>query len=65
MCKNPGKGKGKQLTNERIVAFDAIGFNWTSQECVTRSFDERINDLEEYKQKHGNLSVKRHEDSSL
>ena len=47
------------------MAFDAIGFNWTSQECVTRSFDERINDLEEYKQKHGNLSVKRHEDSSL
>jgi len=29
-CKNPGNGK--QLTDERIAAFDAMGFNWTSQE---------------------------------
>jgi hypothetical protein len=61
--KNPGNGK--QLTNERIAALDAMGFNWTSQEYVTRSFDERIEDLEEYKQMHGHLSVNRHEDNSL
>jgi hypothetical protein len=42
--KNPGKGL--KLTDERIAAFDAMGFNWTSQEYVTRSFDKRIDDLE-------------------
>ena len=35
------------------------------QEYVTRSFDERINDLKEYKQKHGHVNVNTHEDSSL
>ena len=58
-------GKGTKLTDERIAAFDAMGFNWTSQEYVTRSFDERIEDLREYKQKHGHINVKIHEDSSL
>ena len=59
------KSKGKQLTNERIAAFDAIGFIWTSQEYVTRSFDERIEDLEEHKQMCGHVNVKIHEDNSL
>jgi hypothetical protein len=63
--KNPGKSKRKQLTNEHIAAFDAIGFNWTTQEYVTRSFDERIDDLHVYKQTHSHVSVKKHEDSSL
>ena len=35
--KNPGKGV--KLTGECIAAFDAVGFNWTSQEYVTRSFE--------------------------
>ena len=61
--KNPGKGV--KMTDERIAAFDALGFIWTSKEYVTRSFDERINDLEEYKQTHGHVNVKRNEDSSL
>jgi hypothetical protein len=39
--------------------------NWTSQEYVTRSFHKRIDDLEKYKQKHGNLSVMKHEDNNL
>ena len=63
--KNHGKSKMKKLTNEHIVAFDAIGFNWTTQEYVTRSFDERIDDLHQYKQTHGHVGVKKHEDSSL
>jgi hypothetical protein len=63
--KNPGKSKRKQLTNEEIAAFDALDFDWTTQEYVTRSFDERIDDLEAYKQTHGHLSVKRDEDNSL
>ena len=61
--KNPGKGM--LLTDERTAAFDAIGFIWTSQEYVTRSFDERIEDLEEHKQMCGHVNVKIHEDNSL
>jgi hypothetical protein len=34
--KNPGKSKRKQLTNEEIAAFDALGFDWTSQEYMSR-----------------------------
>jgi hypothetical protein len=58
-------GKGIKLTDERIAAFDAMGFNWTSQEYVTRSFDDRIKDLMEYKQTHGHLNVKFNDDESL
>ena len=32
-------------TDEHIARLDALGFNWTSQEYVTRSFGERIEDL--------------------
>ena len=63
--KYPGKSKRKQLTNKQKTRLDALGFIWTTQEYVTRSFDKRIHDLEKYKQTHGHLSVKRHEDSSL
>jgi hypothetical protein len=62
---NPGKSKSKKLTIENIARLDALGFNWTSQEYVTRSFDERIEDLKEYKRMHGHLSLTIHEDSSL
>ena len=62
---NPGKSKRKKLTIENIARLDALGFDWTSQEYVTRSFDERIDDLEKYKQTHGHLSLKRLEDISL
>jgi hypothetical protein len=62
---NPGKSKRKKLTIENISRLNALGFNWTTHEYVTRSFDERIEDLEKYKQTHGHLSLKRLEDISL
>ena len=62
---NSDPGKGKKLTEERIAAFDAIGFNWTSREYVARLFDEKVEDLEEYKQTRGHVNVKIHEDKSL
>ena len=58
-------GKGIKLTDERIAAFDAMCFNWMSQEYVTRSFDDRIKDLMEYKQMHGHLNVKFNDDECL
>jgi flagellar biosynthesis GTPase FlhF len=60
---NPGKGT--KLTDERIAAFDALGFNWMSKEYITKSFDKRIEDLKEYKRTDGHLSVKRNENNSL
>jgi len=62
---NPSKSKRKQLTIENISRLDSLGFVWTTQEYVTRSFDERIEDLREYKQKHGHVNVKIDEDISL
>ena len=62
---NPGKSKSKKLTIENIARLDALGFNWTSQEYVTMSFDKRIKDLEKYKRTHGHLSVEGEEDNSL
>ena len=64
-CGHKNPGKGNKLTEEGISAFDAIGFNWTSQEYVARSFDEKVEDLEEYKQTRGHVNVKIHEDKSL
>ena len=63
--KNPGKSKAKQLTDENIARLDALGFNWMSKEYVTGSFDERIEDLKEYKRTHSHLNVKIHEDNSI
>ena len=63
--KNPSKIKRKQLTNEQIAAFDALNFVWMTQEYITRSFDEMINNLRKYKQMHGHINVKIHKDSSL
>jgi hypothetical protein len=54
-----------KLTGKSIAALDAIGFNWTSQEYVTRAFDEWIKDLEEYNRSHGHVNMNRNEDESL
>lgn len=61
--KNPNKGM--QLTEERIAALDAVGFDWETQEYVTKTFDERLLDLQEYKTKHGHCNVRIAEDQSL
>jgi hypothetical protein len=44
------------LTGKHGVAFNAMDFNWTSQAYATRSIDERIEDLKEYKQTHGHVN---------
>ena len=61
--KNPGKGV--KLTDDRIAAFDALGFIWTSKTYITRSFNEWIEDLKEYKRTFGHVNVRRNEDNSL
>jgi hypothetical protein len=56
----PGKGK-MQLTQERIAALDAIGFDWSQK----ISFIDRVQALRQYKEKRGHLSVSKEDEKSL
>jgi hypothetical protein len=56
----PGKGK-MQLTQERIAALDAIGFDWSQK----ISFIDRVEALRAYKEKHGHLCVSKKDEKSL
>jgi len=55
------KGKGKTKMNEdRIRRLEAIGFKWTLPSANDRSknsFDERIEELKRFKEKHGHCYV--------
>ena len=55
--KNPEKASIK-LTEYQISQLDSIGFNWTSMEYVTKTFDQRSADLEAYKQINGHVNVR-------
>ena len=54
-----------KVTDEMIEALDEIGFNWSTKKYITRSFDERIQDLQEYKRTHGHVNVTFRENDSL
>ena len=43
---------------------DALGFDWGGSN-TNRTFAQRIEDLQAYKEKHGHVNVKRSEDKSL
>lgn len=55
--KKPEKGSIR-LTEYQITQLDSIGFHWTSMEYVTKTFDQRIADLEEYKRINGHVNVR-------
>ena len=64
---NPGKPT-MALTDERIASLNALGFEWTVKErraVTAKSFEQRIEDLRAYKEKHGHVNVKEKEDKSL
>ena len=66
--RNAKKGKLQlTLTADRIAALDAIGFDWKSEAARTRSdrFQDRVDALIEYKEKHGHLCVSKKDDKSL
>eukprot|EP00984_Skeletonema_dohrnii_P002611 scaffold912_cov121-Skeletonema_dohrnii-CCMP3373.AAC.12 len=52
------KRKKKRLSQERIAQLDSIGFAW-SHDKQYKSWDERFNDLQEYKRVNGNTRVPR------
>ena len=62
---NPGK-YDRALTDNRIASLDALGFDWTVKEqAAKKSFDQRIEDLQVYKERHGSTNVKKSDDKSL
>ena len=63
--KHPGKST-VALTDNRIASLEALGFDWTLREfAAKKSFEQRIEDLGVYKEKHGHVNVKMSEDKSL
>ena len=58
-----------QLGEERVASLDALGFDWTlistHAKYNTKSFEERIEDLRSYREKHGHLNVRTSENKSL
>ncbi|KAL7494531.1 hypothetical protein ACHAWT_007636 [Skeletonema menzelii] len=52
------KRKKKRLSQERIAQLDNVGFAW-SHDKQYKSWDERFNDLQEYKRVNGNTRVPR------
>ena len=53
------------INDDRIASLDALGFEWTVQEWGAKSFEQRLEDLRLYKDKHGHIRVKWNEDKSL
>ena len=37
------------MNEDRIAALDELGFSWDQSKYVTKSFDEKIQDLKDYK----------------
>ena len=49
------------LTDNRIASLEALGFEWIRE----KSFEQRIEDLQTYNEKHGHINVKKSDDKSL
>jgi hypothetical protein len=62
-----GKGTRRKLTEDRIAALDAIGFDWEvgASSSVYKDFFSRVDELRVYKEKHGHLNIRQKEDRSL
>jgi hypothetical protein len=65
-----GEGTQYKLTDDRIAALDAIGFDWQletieSNRTVRVSFLSKVDELKAYKEEHGHLNVKKKEDQRL
>lgn len=48
-------GKATQMTPDRLVALDSLGFTWSK--CEKRDWEGRLEDLRQYKEKVGDCLV--------
>ena len=63
--KHPEKAD-RIINDDRIASLNALGFDWTVKEQVAKkSFEQRMEDLRLYKEKHRHINVKKSEDRSL
>ena len=61
---NPEKSS-YNINDDRISRLDALRFEWSAKSNI-KSFEQRIEDLQAYKEKHGHVNVKKKsEDKSL
>jgi len=51
-----GNGSKRKLTEDRIRSLEEIGFKWTLSSSI--NFDERIEELNRFKEKHGHCDVR-------
>jgi hypothetical protein len=74
--RDPNKTNGVKLTQERIQKLDELGFDWAPPRTKIRwsakegkeediSFESRLEQLKNFKEKHGHLNVKRKDDRKL
>lgn len=65
--RNP-KGTGLHVSEERVRALDAIGFEWEVSEGSGRhgsNFESRLMQLKEFKEKNGHVNVMQSDDKTL
>ena len=53
-----------KLTAQRIEQLNALGFEWARKK-VSKTFEERVEELKAFKTKHGHLNVQRGTDQNL
>jgi len=63
-CRATGNSRTMTINEDRIKALDDLGFEWEDI-TKTKSFEERLEDLNAFKEKHGNVRVTKRQDKSL
>ena len=64
---NPEKSN-TLINDDRIASLDALGFDWAvtvTERAAKKSFEQRMDDLRAYRERHGHVNVKEREDKSL
>lgn len=56
-CKRVREEKPSQITKQRIELLDQIGFNWSLNRNPQEKWQERYEQLKDYKKKHGHCNV--------
>ena len=62
---NPEKSS-HNINDNHIASLDALGFDWSvTERAAKKSFEQRMDDLRSYKERHGHVNVKHSDNKSL